>query len=354
MRILIVSDIHANLTALDTVVRDAEQDGAIDAVWSLGDNVGYGPPPAECCVPVRALYSVLRHARQTLSYPLAVWLGSLFLSFARKRRETSLRGLRRAFPEKDDAELLRIAKRAAGNFCRVFVDVARIASTRKLDRIVESIDMAPLREIVDKAARIAPGKPVIFCTPHLGSWEVGVAALGHVSKEVHLIGRQFRNPFLDRLVFGSRTRFGQYVHPKKGGIRPVAQALEQGKSAGFASDQNQRRGKLFVPFFGELASADRGPASLARLGPYPIVIGTFCRIGGGFRFDSRMVDVFLPDPDSFDDKQRFLEACTLRIHESFESLIRSCPEQYLGMHDRWRTRPKPSPEALDGEARSRA
>ena len=55
VRVLIVSDIHANLAALDTVVRDAETGGAFDAVWSLGDNVGYGPQPAECLTRLRDL-----------------------------------------------------------------------------------------------------------------------------------------------------------------------------------------------------------------------------------------------------------------------------------------------------------
>jgi len=45
MRILIISDIHANFTALETVLDDA---GKVDAVWCLGDVVGYGPDPNEC------------------------------------------------------------------------------------------------------------------------------------------------------------------------------------------------------------------------------------------------------------------------------------------------------------------
>jgi predicted phosphodiesterase len=48
MRVLVVSDVHANLAALETVLRDARADGALDAVWSLGDCVGYGPQPGEC------------------------------------------------------------------------------------------------------------------------------------------------------------------------------------------------------------------------------------------------------------------------------------------------------------------
>jgi predicted phosphodiesterase len=42
MRIAVLSDIHANLPALDGVLADA---GQVDAVWHLGDVVGYGPDP---------------------------------------------------------------------------------------------------------------------------------------------------------------------------------------------------------------------------------------------------------------------------------------------------------------------
>jgi diadenosine tetraphosphatase ApaH/serine/threonine PP2A family protein phosphatase len=42
MRVAVLSDIHANLVALDAVLDAA---GAVDAVWHLGDVVGYGPDP---------------------------------------------------------------------------------------------------------------------------------------------------------------------------------------------------------------------------------------------------------------------------------------------------------------------
>jgi diadenosine tetraphosphatase ApaH/serine/threonine PP2A family protein phosphatase len=52
MRILVLSDIHANLTALDAVIEDA---GDFDSTWCLGDLVGYGPDPNECISRVREL-----------------------------------------------------------------------------------------------------------------------------------------------------------------------------------------------------------------------------------------------------------------------------------------------------------
>lgn len=51
MRILILSDIHANLVALETVLNAVQ--GRYDAIWCLGDVVGYGPRPNECVEIVR-------------------------------------------------------------------------------------------------------------------------------------------------------------------------------------------------------------------------------------------------------------------------------------------------------------
>lgn len=52
MRILVLSDIHANLAAFEAVLAHA---GSFDRVWCLGDIVGYGPDPNECVERVREL-----------------------------------------------------------------------------------------------------------------------------------------------------------------------------------------------------------------------------------------------------------------------------------------------------------
>jgi predicted phosphodiesterase len=52
MRVAVISDIHANLHALDSVLADVDAESP-DAIWCLGDLVGYGPRPNECCAVVR-------------------------------------------------------------------------------------------------------------------------------------------------------------------------------------------------------------------------------------------------------------------------------------------------------------
>jgi putative phosphoesterase len=46
MRVALMSDLHANLPALEAVLDHARQEGA-EAIWNLGDSVGYGAFPEE-------------------------------------------------------------------------------------------------------------------------------------------------------------------------------------------------------------------------------------------------------------------------------------------------------------------
>jgi predicted phosphodiesterase len=56
MKILVISDIHANISAFEAVLQAA---GEIDATWCLGDIVGYGADLNECVERVRSLPNLL-------------------------------------------------------------------------------------------------------------------------------------------------------------------------------------------------------------------------------------------------------------------------------------------------------
>ena len=52
VRVAVISDVHANLYALEAVLAEIDREPP-DAIWCLGDTVGYGPRPNECCELVR-------------------------------------------------------------------------------------------------------------------------------------------------------------------------------------------------------------------------------------------------------------------------------------------------------------
>jgi diadenosine tetraphosphatase ApaH/serine/threonine PP2A family protein phosphatase len=57
MRCAILSDIHANLAALEAVLDDIGKKGGVDETWCLGDIVDYGPDPHPCIELVQSLKS---------------------------------------------------------------------------------------------------------------------------------------------------------------------------------------------------------------------------------------------------------------------------------------------------------
>jgi diadenosine tetraphosphatase ApaH/serine/threonine PP2A family protein phosphatase len=57
MRVAVVSDVHANLHAFEAVLAAVDAD-PVDRLWCLGDVVGYGPKPNECCELARARASL--------------------------------------------------------------------------------------------------------------------------------------------------------------------------------------------------------------------------------------------------------------------------------------------------------
>jgi diadenosine tetraphosphatase ApaH/serine/threonine PP2A family protein phosphatase len=54
VRVGVISDVHGNLAALEAVLAALE----VDAIWCLGDLVGYGAKPNECCALVSERASV--------------------------------------------------------------------------------------------------------------------------------------------------------------------------------------------------------------------------------------------------------------------------------------------------------
>ena len=71
MKVAMLGDVHANLPALKAVLADIDARG-VDAVWNVGDFVGYGAHPDEvvALLASRANVSIMgNYDRKVLSFP---------------------------------------------------------------------------------------------------------------------------------------------------------------------------------------------------------------------------------------------------------------------------------------------
>lgn len=119
-RLALISDIHSNMAALHAVLRDIEAQGA-DAIYCLGDVVGYGPQPVEAmstimdvCAPGKVIAGNHDHAvvhepigfnaraRQAVMWTnQQVRSGLLSLNLPKRRRWKWLCNLPTSFSEED-------------------------------------------------------------------------------------------------------------------------------------------------------------------------------------------------------------------------------------------------------------
>jgi len=88
MRVLVISDIHANLNAFEAVLADAQDKWNI--IWCLGDLIGYGPNPNECV----ALLREHEHISLSGNHDWAV-LGKLDITSFNREARTAIEWTRR-------------------------------------------------------------------------------------------------------------------------------------------------------------------------------------------------------------------------------------------------------------------
>jgi KDO2-lipid IV(A) lauroyltransferase len=281
-----------------------------------------------------------------LAYRSIAAVGQLYYLSSKRRQGFAMRFLRRAFPVgKTDRELNALARRSTGNFVKVSLDL--ILARRRLQQ-------APLEHYVeglDSLREILCGGPVLVVSGHLGSWEAGAMAIANTVPEAHVITRPLKNPLVRHFIENSRKSLGLHIHSRRGGIRAISRALEAGAVGIQAVDQNQRLRGVFAPFFGKLASTERAAATLAVRKGYPVAI-CFCpRVGHGFRFRAEISELIQPEtPLHREDTAVAVMRLVRRINKALEEAILRHPEQYLWIHDRYRTQPEgaePTPDYDD-------
>ena len=276
---------------------------------------------------VRVVLFFVNRLPERLAYGFAGTAGSLFFLSSKHRQRCALHMLRNAFPEdKTDVELLHLGRLGTANLFKVAIDTMRLVPWVRSGRLEERYDFG---EMVDY-----PEPPWVGVTAHTGSWEVGAIATAMLRGEAHCIAREFGNPLIQRFILSNRERAGLFVHPKRGGMRSMVRALEDGKVGMQVADQRQRQRGVMVPFFGEMASTDRSAAVLALRKGYPIVVAGGQRVGPGFRFRGMLVEVLHVKPTG--DREADIERVTADVNRGLEKLILRHPEQYLWIHDRYR------------------
>lgn len=297
----------------------------------------------------RAEYAALRSAvaaMERLSFRRAGSIGERIGQFGYRplgiRRAVVERQLTAAFPDRNAAEIERLARAAYANLGRTSVETAILPSYRR-DQIIDLFEDVQGWNIVE--ALLSRGKGLIVVTGHLGNWELGGAYVAARGLPIDAVARHMANPLFDRYLTRTRQRIGMSVVHDEDAVRRVPRSLRGGRVVAFLVDQGAvGLASTWVPFFGRYAKTPRGPAVFAlRLGT-PIVFGAALRRPSG-RFQLTFEHVEARDTG---DREADVDRIVADYTAALERWVRRAPEQYFWHHRRWKhQRPGTPPELGD-------
>ncbi|WP_164008076.1 lysophospholipid acyltransferase family protein [Pyxidicoccus trucidator] len=288
---------------------------------------------------IRGLLLLLQPLPLGVARALGARLGAMAYTVAGGERRKALKSLAVAFPEKSDAERQAVARAA---FRHLGAAALEVACTGALDRGLERLVAWPEgdRRVLETA--LARGKGVVFVSGHVGNWELLARRVARAGYPSQSIAKETTDPRLTEMVGRFRARGGvrSIWRGQEGAARAMLRALRSGEILGILIDQDTRVQSLFVPFFGQLAATPRAAADLAIRTGAAVVTGFCHRVEGGYHLSMEEV----PVPQTGDREAAALELTTA-LSARIEAAIRRTPEQWVWMHQRWKTRPEAAPSA---------
>lgn len=253
------------------------------------------------------------------------------------RRDVVDGNLALAFPERDVAWRRRVASRSWRHLGREGAALFRMGALGP-DEVRDATTVEGL-ELLEAA--LARGTGAIIVTGHLGSWEIGGAAVAVRGVPVDGVALVQANPLFDADLVESRNALGMRIVARGNAPREVLRSLAGNRVPALVADQNARRGGVFVDFFGHPAATYRGPALFSLRTGAPIFVGVCLRTS---RHPQRYRVVLEPvSVEESGDLEADVARLTAAHTAVLERWVRRAPEQYFWPHKRWKTRP-------DGEA----
>ncbi|MEQ1820887.1 MAG: lysophospholipid acyltransferase family protein [Fimbriimonadaceae bacterium] len=252
-------------------------------------------------------------------------LGRFAFKLSKRHRARALENLTRAFPEMAASERLKVAQGVLEHFGRVMADFLR-SNVRSNEEALASTEVVG-REHFDEALKL--GRGILLVSGHFGNWERMSHWISASGYPVSVVARDANDPEMNKLVVELRNACGAKVISRGDAVRPILERLRGNELVGILPDQNS--GEIFVPFFGHLCGTVKGPGTLALRTKSP-VIPVYCVRVGPARYQMVICPPLEPEP-GFEP----IEGMTRAINRSLEEQIRRYPEQYLWIHNRWKS-----------------
>ncbi|MBT1709281.1 lysophospholipid acyltransferase family protein [Fulvivirgaceae bacterium PWU5] len=263
------------------------------------------------------------------------FLGRLAYPFAGQTRTRTLRHLTLAYgKEKSAAEIRTLSRRTfeylgknAGEMLRATASIHTLAD---LDKIL----VVHGYENFERAQ--AKGKGVIFLTCHMGAFDLQVTVMALRGLNPNIIGTPLKDPRLNDLLWDYRNKHGAIAIERGRETFKMIKVLKSGGSLALLIDQDTRVKSRFVNFFGMPAATPVGATVLA-LKTGAAIVPTYIHLGKDWKQHMHILPEIPLNVSGNDEADMVYN--TQILTNFIEQQVRSHPEQWVWMHERWKTQP---------------
>lgn len=269
--------------------------------------------------------------------PRRVWLnicgglGAAAFHFATGTRRLTVRHLAMAFPQKTPSEIRRLAGntfRMLGKNAGDVLRSSRIKDLRGLEKFLVTYGLQHYEEAHAK------GKGVIFLTCHLGAFDLQITNMAMRGLNPNIIGTPLKDRRLNDLLWNYRNLHGAIPIARGKETFRMIKVLKSGGSVALLIDQDTKVKTVFVDFFGKPAATPVGATILA-LKTGAAVVPTYIYLGK----DNLQHMHILPEIPMVvtGNEEHDIRFNTQVLTSFIEERIREHPDQWVWMHERWKT-----------------
>ena len=267
--------------------------------------------------------------KRKLTINIGKLFGMLVYVLAVGQRRLVLRNLRFCYPDWQDDQIRKFARRVFENFGITFIEVCQSAFMSR-DELSSRYKVKGEENLINA---LKANRGILIVTAHIGNWEVAQHYMNNFEKPFSVVATRMKQAWANRLLNHLRSRFGNTVIDKKGGLQNIMQALRRGEIVALLIDQSRRKQGIEVTFFGREATATPAAALLAMRCKVTVLPG-FCVRDP----DGRLTAHIRPPLEMIrtGDFRRDLQTNTQIMMNAVEEMVREYPDQWFWTLKPWK------------------
>lgn len=258
-------------------------------------------------------------------------LSSVFTANSRKRVEEHLTMV--YGKEKTPAEIKALSKKVfkmLGMNAGDIIQSVNISSQEDFEkfRVINGVEHAE--------AAYKKGRGVIFLTGHIGPFEYIATELAFRGYKPLIVGTKLKDERLNNLLASQRNKFGATLVERGKDTVKLVKNLKLGGTMIILIDQDTKVKSRFVNFLGYPCATPIG-ATIMALKTGAAVVPMFLHQREDFKIEINCypeLEMTVTGDDETD-----LIVNTQKLSDVTEQEVRKYPEQWVWMHERWKTKP---------------